>query len=129
MSSDLVSIGNYHEQAFIASETRKHGREHFWIGLNDKRIEGKFEWSDGSPTTYTDWNWREPNNWRGNEDCAELSGHRNKWNDMACGRPFSFICERARGKEKLYQLLCPPVHFVSVVQREAIPQLTLGRKI
>ena len=105
MSSDLVSIGNAQEQAFIASEARKHGREHFWIGFNDKRIEGKFEWSDGSPATYTDWNWREPNNWGRGEDCAELGGHRNKWNDMPCGRGMYFICERARGKEILLHLL------------------------
>ena len=113
MTSDLVSIGNYYEQVFIVSETRKYGRgQHFWIGLNDKRVEGIFEWSDGSPATYTAWNRGEPNNWGGNEDCAEIAAERLRWNDNNCRHAVYFICKRRQGKAMLYQLLCPPVRFL-----------------
>ena len=101
MSSDLVSIGSAKEQAFIASETRKY-RTPFWIGFNDKRVEGKFEWSDGSPINYTYWKGGEPNNSSGNEDCADIAGRRAKWSDACCrGSSFYFICKGRLGKEIL----------------------------
>ena len=117
MSADLVSIGNAQEQAFIVSEARKHDEDQFWIGFNDKRVEGKFEWSNGSPATYTYWNSGEPNNLY-NEDCAELDKHkRYKWNDLRCTHALFFICERARGKEKLIN--CYDHQFISwVVSKE-----------
>ena len=114
MSSDLVSITNVQEQGFITSITRKYGGERFWLGFNDKRVEGKFEWSDGSRVTYTYWNRREPNDNRGGEDCAELAGNRPMWNDMPCRHTFYFICKRRLGKWMLYELLWPPVRSMSL---------------
>ena len=65
-----------------------------WIGGTDKRIEGVWEWSDGSPWDYE--NWRkptEPNNYGGNEDCIILFGSR-KWFDAKCDNSFigGYVC-------------------------------------
>lgn len=45
----------------------------FWIGLNDRQIDNRFQWTDGSTVTYTNWNTNEPNNYfNRNEDCVEI---------------------------------------------------------
>ena len=41
-----------------------------WIGLSDLQLENRFQWSDGTGVTYTNWQTQEPNN-LGNEDCVE----------------------------------------------------------
>ena len=41
-----------------------------WIGLSDLQLENRFQWSDGTDVTYTNWQTQEPNN-LGNEDCVE----------------------------------------------------------
>ena len=43
----------------------------YWIGLNDKKTEMLYEWSDGTPVTYTNWYAHEPNDANG-EDCVEM---------------------------------------------------------
>ena len=42
-----------------------------WIGLTDQMIENSFQWTDGLPVTYTNWNVKEPNNVH-NEDCVMM---------------------------------------------------------
>ena len=68
-----------------------------WIGLSDRLKEGTFEWSDGSPTTFTAWALGEPNNGFGsNEDCVTMNRGRNfdLWNDKGCSRRLRFVCSR-----------------------------------
>merc|ERR1719461_1245466 len=62
--------------------------DRFWIGLNDRKSDKKWEWSDGSAVDYTWWSPGEPNNVNGGEDCAELLfferpvGSVARWSDM-----------------------------------------------
>lgn len=48
-----------------------------------------FEWFDGSPTGYTNWNPGEPNNNSGvpgvNENCMQMVVNNGQWNDLVCG--------------------------------------------
>lgn len=45
----------------------------YWIGLSDRVVENYFVWDDGTPVMYTNWNSKEPNNWRNlNEDCVSV---------------------------------------------------------
>lgn len=32
----------------------------FWIGLNDKERVGFYQWVDGSPVTFTNWDYNQP---------------------------------------------------------------------
>eukprot|EP00486_Rosalina_sp_Unknown_P004046 CAMPEP_0201578152 /NCGR_PEP_ID=MMETSP0190_2-20130828/24902_1 /ASSEMBLY_ACC=CAM_ASM_000263 /TAXON_ID=37353 /ORGANISM="Rosalina sp." /LENGTH=201 /DNA_ID=CAMNT_0048011015 /DNA_START=102 /DNA_END=704 /DNA_ORIENTATION=+ len=52
-------------------------------------------WEDGRRPTYLHWKPGEPNNYGGNEGCAEIhtSG---QWNDIKCTLSRIGICERAR---------------------------------
>lgn len=46
----------------------------------------------GMDLAYTNWNDGEPNDSGSNEDCAVL-GNTGRWNDVACTRTFSYMCE------------------------------------
>ena len=48
----LVTITSEAEQIWIESVF---GRAPYWIGLTDKKEEGKWEWDNGEPVTYTNW--------------------------------------------------------------------------
>ncbi len=63
-----------------------------WIGFNDVASEGTFQWADGSPVTYTNWNPGEPNNSGGVEDWTEFLGSNGRWNDISeTGGSFAHI--------------------------------------
>ncbi|XP_066296925.1 C-type lectin domain family 4 member F-like [Branchiostoma lanceolatum] len=72
----------------------------FWFGLHDQREEGSFEWVDGSALgAYKPWLPGQPDNYRGNEDCAVYSIFGgDKWTDGSCDSSFPFICQAAPGR-------------------------------
>ena len=103
---DLVSVANKSEMDFIYSKSSQVRNELYWIGLNDRRNESLFVWSDGTPyngSVYNNWHPNEPND-RAGEDCVELHGR--KWNDDSCKKEYSYICERPKGMLNLFQLSC-----------------------
>ena len=97
MKGDLASIRNRREQEKIRNVVYKFRNSNFWIGGNDLKRESNFEWSDGSPFSFTFWYTREPNNRgsRGQEDCVNLkqAKYRRAWNDLACSFKHPFICK------------------------------------
>lgn len=82
--ANLVAVGDQAEMDFIHdnfSAFQGTGRR-LWLGLNDITVEGIFEWSNGEPVVYTDWNAGEPNN-SGNEDMGHtLETSPYLWNDI-----------------------------------------------
>lgn len=84
LGGHLVSIGSAAEQAFVHTNFGNLGGvdRRIWIGFNDAATEGVFQWSDGTPATYANWNPGEPNNSGGVEDYAELLGSNGRWNDL-----------------------------------------------
>jgi len=80
-------------------ETQKSSRATVWIGYNDVREDGKFEWASGSTASYTNWWWRAPNNGGGHEDehCVEAwseGQYAGLWNDTMCWLKRPFVCSR-----------------------------------
>ncbi|XP_060558401.1 macrophage mannose receptor 1-like [Ruditapes philippinarum] len=99
MASKLASIADRNENNFIAGNLPKGTLppywDGYWIALNDIQIDNRFQWSDGSVVTYTNWNTNEPNNWMNrNEDCVTMLLSNGKWNDERCTdiRP-GFVCK------------------------------------
>ncbi|XP_026103485.1 CD209 antigen-like protein C [Carassius auratus] len=86
--ADLIIINYTEEQDFVKNIC---GSEHFWIGLTDIEEEGRWKWVDGSTLTYRFWKSGEPNDYQGNEDCANT--HSSGWFDTNCDSSVKWICE------------------------------------
>jgi len=90
MNSDLVTIHNQEENAFIQ---HRHDGDKSWIGLNDRSVEGSFVWTNKEISSFRFWAPNQPNDWN-NEDCVHTLGakHGYTWNDVPCYNCFNFTC-------------------------------------
>ncbi|KAG8183915.1 hypothetical protein JTE90_029022 [Oedothorax gibbosus] len=84
-------------------------KENLWFGLHDRVNESVYSFDDGTPVTnatYFNWEPYEPLGFADErEDCVELvmlstrpGGKPGQWNDVDCGIPYQFICQRKKGK-------------------------------
>ena len=48
--------------------------DELWMGLNDRKTERLFDWSDHSTVTYTSWEFGEPSTSGDTEDCVLMRG-------------------------------------------------------
>eukprot|EP00057_Strongylocentrotus_purpuratus_P027654 XP_011682128.1 PREDICTED: macrophage mannose receptor 1 isoform X1 [Strongylocentrotus purpuratus] len=96
----LASIHSQEENDFLKNYMVRFGevedRKYSWIGLREYTTEGVFSWSDGSAVDYTSWTSGEPNDYNGEEQCAEYySG--GTWNDANCAKETVFVCRKPYG--------------------------------
>jgi len=64
----MLCVENAKQNEYIYGET---GVE-TWLGYTDSSEEGRWEWTDGCLSNYTNWAGEEPNSWGGDEDYAVL---------------------------------------------------------
>ena len=107
LGAALVKIDSSVENDFISNNFLTYSpATKYWIGLNDLRNEGQFEWSDESSLSgYTNWLGSNPNNWGGSEDCVSIAwgvhywglvDFRNpQWNDENCATRNGYMCEKS----------------------------------
>ena len=71
-------------------------RSYMWLGLNDRRQEGIWEWSDDSPLSFVNWLDLQPYTFNGREeDCVAFAGYNWRWADTSCERAdIRFICKK-----------------------------------
>ncbi|KAI8513966.1 hypothetical protein Bbelb_082900 [Branchiostoma belcheri] len=79
---------------------KKSGSYPTWLGLHDKREEGRFEWMDGSPLgKYNSWHPGQPNGRHVTEDCVFMhvgvGPTCGQWWDEFCWRGKYFFCQVA----------------------------------
>ena len=69
-----------------------------WIGLSDHVTEGKFQWDDGTPLTYTSWSPGQPKATTDEHDCVAMTfdakRQRGDWVVLPCDVEMPSICER-----------------------------------
>ncbi|MEE6466813.1 hypothetical protein FKM82_007061 [Ascaphus truei] len=92
---DLASFHNIQELSFMSSQLQYGETDQIWIGLNDLKIQMYFEWSDGTPVTYTMWRRGEPSH-RNNrqEDCVAFDFKEGNWLDEMCEKKLEYLCKR-----------------------------------
>jgi hypothetical protein len=85
LGGHLVTIDDADENEWVRANVANFGGvdRRIWIGFNDVASEGQFVWTDGSASSYTNWNPGEPNNSGGVEDFTELLGSNGRWNDQS----------------------------------------------
>ncbi|XP_046846401.1 uncharacterized protein LOC124440117 isoform X2 [Xenia sp. Carnegie-2017] len=89
---DLLSITNSDEQDFILHNVK---RMDTWIGLNDHNIERGFQWSDGSPLTYINWEKNKPSFNRLDLNCVVMKSLNGRWSDKHCYySSYAFVCKK-----------------------------------
>ena len=101
--SHLTSIHSRSERSHIWELLQEESYSPIlWTGLSDRREEGKFLWSDGSPLLYTDWK----RGWKNNpsQNCVILKAARSigrsyifPWDVTSCNSKHSFICKQPQG--------------------------------
>jgi hypothetical protein len=84
LGGHLATINDDAENDWVWSEVAKFdGQERWsWIGFNDVKVEGTWEWVSGQPVEYVNWNPGEP----GDDPPGEDYGHMwqvGTWNDIS----------------------------------------------
>ncbi|XP_049454404.1 macrophage mannose receptor 1-like [Epinephelus fuscoguttatus] len=89
---DLVSIHNVEDQSFVISQLGYTSTDEVWIGLNDRKTEGLFEWIDHSPVSFTSWEFGKPAVSTDLKDCVLIRGENGNWADHVCEEKHGYIC-------------------------------------
>ncbi|KFW07197.1 Macrophage mannose receptor 1, partial [Eurypyga helias] len=92
--ADLASVHNVAEYSFLVSQLGYKPTEELWLGLNDLKAHFYFEWSDGTPVTFTKWQSRHPTYTSGLEDCVAMKGQDGYWATNVCDKQLSYICKK-----------------------------------
>jgi len=92
----LARIDSKAQSKAVQRKTRKVRKSRWWIGLHDRGREGRFEWDDGSPVTFTYWKGSsQPDNDYCGEDCVALARRgKGRWFDTHCETKRPFICRK-----------------------------------
>uniref|UniRef100_A0AAQ6IHY3 Mannose receptor, C type 1b n=1 Tax=Anabas testudineus TaxID=64144 RepID=A0AAQ6IHY3_ANATE len=96
---DLVSMHNVEDQSFVISQLGYASTDELWIGLNDKKTEGLFDWSDHSTVSFTSWEYGKPGVGTDIKDCILIRGENGNWDDHACDEKHGFICMKESASE------------------------------
>ncbi|NXJ98839.1 MRC1 protein, partial [Corythaixoides concolor] len=91
---DLASVHNIAEYSFLVSQLGYKPTEELWLGLNDLKAHFYFEWSDGTPVTFTKWQRRHPTFTNGLEDCVVMKGQDGYWATDVCDKQLGYICKK-----------------------------------
>jgi len=97
----LAVIGDELENERIAARIAvvaggSDNRAPHFIGLDDRKLPGDYQWIDASPLSYQNWKVKEPSNSKAmlceTEDCGVVFAS-GLWNDVCCEARQPFVCE------------------------------------
>ena len=80
----LVTINDEAEQKWLQAVF---GSQPSWIGLNDVATEGEWQWDNGEPLTYTNWEYQEPHDPNNEAEDYVILNPSGKWEEINAGNP------------------------------------------
>ena len=87
------------ENEWFVDKANELGLVKFWLGVNDRDVEGEYNNQHGSPHTYFNWANNEPNG-ANREDCVQTGISRGyEWNDISCNWTRNVLCTHVVGKQ------------------------------
>uniref|UniRef100_A0A674PBS8 Mannose receptor, C type 1b n=1 Tax=Takifugu rubripes TaxID=31033 RepID=A0A674PBS8_TAKRU len=92
IGGDLASVHSIEDQSFLISQSGYASTDEIWIGLNDGKSEGLFEWADHSTVSFTSWEYGKPDVSSEIKDCVLIRGENGNWVDRMCNEKHEFIC-------------------------------------
>ena len=97
--SELLILDSLEELEYVRDNLvvkRSKYEEYVWVAGSDMFGEGQWKWTTGGSVSDHLWNPGEPNNDRGQEDCAMF--YNEKLNDAKCSSKHMFICKMSSKK-------------------------------
>ncbi|XP_072021180.1 macrophage mannose receptor 1-like [Amphiura filiformis] len=99
----MVTIVSDAENQWVTSllpELAGVGITDLYIGISDVVTDGKFQWSQGSSVSYTNWNPNMPKDTAGQDDCGNMytGDASGRWDTVGCYQLQAFICEIQAGR-------------------------------
>ncbi|XP_069956023.1 macrophage mannose receptor 1 isoform X2 [Cherax quadricarinatus] len=95
--SHLVSVKQVTQGAMVWVLSLNQPATDPWIGFNNLQEEHQFVWSDGWPTTYTNWGHEQPNTSLSDHNCVRLDSNTGLWLSEKCDQLRPFICKHEDG--------------------------------
>jgi len=102
LGGNLVSIHSQADQNKAVDHLIRHSGQGgvFWIGLNDRNTEGRFEWADKTSVSYLNWYPNSPSKTLSggeDDDCVSMfppggRGSNYMWSDQDCSYTYRFLC-------------------------------------
>ncbi|XP_026542182.1 macrophage mannose receptor 1-like isoform X2 [Notechis scutatus] len=91
---DLLVIEDNTERKFIWKYILQNEQVNSYFIALQLSLDKVSSWMDGTPVQYVAWAPHEPNFANNDENCVVIYRTTGLWNDINCGYPSSFICER-----------------------------------
>ncbi|KAG5865877.1 hypothetical protein JTB14_034854 [Gonioctena quinquepunctata] len=81
---------------FLLLNEKGVGTDAFWTSGNQRPGQNTWQWLDGEPVVYFNWNGGEPNNDRPRENCISVfkKNFLTKWDDAPCDFNYYPLCEK-----------------------------------
>lgn len=91
-----------------------------WIGLN--KISGGYEWSDGTPSGFFYWDFNQPDDMNGVQNCVELKAN-SRWRSAFCYVNKDWLCSLPKGVNPNEGAITPES---SIESKEKIPNFEIS---
>ena len=100
--AELISILSPQEQLYIEKRLKDMKvTNDIWIGLNDRKSEGLYTWTDRSVVSYKNWAYMEPSNGflAAYKNCVTLNANSGTWETSYCSWHKGYVCKQKNGEE------------------------------
>ena len=98
MGGDLATFSSYVDQTIAMSRISGSDRK-YWIGLSDFDKDGRWDWSDGSTSSWSRWQTYYTHRNEvydskyNNQECASIYWPEGRWYSDPCDQSKQFVCK------------------------------------